>query len=203
MLGRAARALGGFCEACLCMGDDVLLERIDGLARRFDALGCSSAEVEEVAAEYDVDLPIAYRRFLEVMGRDAAGLFGGSDIGYPHAIGMAHSARELLRDNASAFQLPADAVVFMFHQGYMFWFLRSDDSTVCEWAESRDGDRAPTVVASSLVEFLEAEAVEIDATPSRRSDRRWTAMWRRKRFLPEDASNLWPKRTPNSDTTPS
>jgi hypothetical protein len=156
-------------------------DEFDDLALRLKALGCAPEEIVQVETDYGQALPPQYRRFLETMGRDAGGLLGGSDLTYPEVLGMRVAAIDLLNANESSFVLPADALVFMMHQGYMLWFLIPEDLKVRSWSEGE-----AKVVAASLVQFLLAEERSATLSPdAEASHRRSTAATRRLRFYSE------------------
>jgi hypothetical protein len=161
---------------------------IEELALRLDALGCTPEEVARVEADYGQPLPHSFRIFLETMGRDVGGLFGGSDIGFPDMLGMRQDVENLLVENECRHALPDDALVFMMHQGYILYFVRSDDPQVFGWSEGLDDDTKHQfqVITESLDEFLLDELNSTGLPPHRKeSHRRSTQTIRRLRFQPE------------------
>jgi hypothetical protein len=119
-----------------------------------------------VERDQGVALPGAYRRFLEVMGRDGGGLWTGTEVCYPEVLGLREAAVELLEEDHSAFALPSTAVVFMMHQGYQFMFLDGADPRVYWWTEERINQS--TVIAASLAGFVAAEARRAGSRAPRR-----------------------------------
>lgn len=159
--------------------------RIEAVAACTDALGCTPDEVARVEADFGRPLPYGIRVFLETMGRDVGGLFGGADIGYPDMLGMRRYAVDLLAENQCRHSLPDDALVFMMHQGYILWFVRSEDPRVFGWSEGLDEDDRHEfqVVADSLGEFFHGELDSAVLPPDRKeSHRRSTQTGRRLRF---------------------
>jgi hypothetical protein len=137
------------------------------IARRLGATGCTPEEIARVEADQGVALPANYRAFLRSMGRDAGGLFVGTDIVFPDILGARDGAMELLLKNQVRDVLPATAVVVYLHQGYICGFLdpaEGSDPPVWEWMET--SSTAPQVrsVASSLLELV------VGAERSSRSD---------------------------------
>lgn len=160
-------------------GEDQLIEE---LAHQLDARGCSPAEVASVEADYGQPLPPSYRVFLETMGRDVGGLFGGSDIGYPDMIGLRQQAEALLSDNGTTLSLPDDALVLMMHQGYIFQFIQTDDQSVLGWSEGHHetGSHQFKVVAPSLYDFLLGEATSTTLEPEEMELHRTSTQTRRR-----------------------
>jgi hypothetical protein len=141
----------------------------DELADRLGAHGCSAEEVDQVAAGQGVELPGSYRAFLVAMGRDAGGLFGGSDVVWHEALDLRKSAIELLRESGNPFSLPPKAAVVWMHQGYQFAFLDGEeghDPQVQHWAES-DQAHWPTVTAPSLLQWLD-DQLPVEESPDQR-----------------------------------
>ena len=133
-----------------------------------------------------VELPWSYECFLRSMGRDAGGIFAGSDLSYAEVLGLRRDAQELLLENESKFILPEDAVVFWMHQGYQFAFLQGSNGpnpTVRLWTEVTEyGDR-PRVVADTLLDFLEREDRAWSTQPSYESHRRSAQAFRMLAFV--------------------
>ena len=112
----------------------VLTER--GVAARSQIVGCTSAEIEEIAGGRK--LPTRYRDFLKAMGRGAGRFYEGSDVFYPHAVGLTKGARNLVAQDPAKIALPDDAVAIVMHQGYQFLFVRTgegDDPPVYYYLE--------------------------------------------------------------------
>lgn len=113
---------------------DVLVER--GIAERAQVIGCSAAEVDEIADGRN--LPARYHDFLLCMGRGAGRFYEGTDVFYPQAIGLTAAAHRLVAEDHARIKLPEDAVAIVMHQGYQFLFLctsEGDDPPVYYYME--------------------------------------------------------------------
>jgi hypothetical protein len=127
------------------------------IAARLEATGCTPEEIARIEADQGVALPPSYRAFLQNMGRDAGGLFGGTDIVFPDILGARDGAVELLLENQMPHVLPATTVVIYLHQGYVFGFLdpgEGSDPPVREWTEALDPAPQARIVASSLLQLI-------------------------------------------------
>lgn len=101
----------------------VLTER--GVAARSQIVGCTSAEIEEIADGRE--LPSRYRDFLKAMGRGAGRFYEGSDVFYPQAVGLTKGARNLVAQDPAKIALSDDAIAIVMHQGYQFLFVRGSE----------------------------------------------------------------------------
>jgi hypothetical protein len=128
------------------------------VAARLGATGCTPQEIAQVEADQGVAIPAVYRAFLQSMGRDAGGLFGGTDVVFPEILGSRRGAVEVLLENQVPDVLPATAVVISLHQGYVLEFLdpaEGSDPPVRGWAETGEPvAQQAQVVAGSLLEWL-------------------------------------------------
>ncbi|HTE18603.1 MAG TPA: SMI1/KNR4 family protein [Armatimonadota bacterium] len=140
----------------------------DGFERYFDSLmdklvrkgkaiydgfrPCSALQILEVEEDQDVELPRAYKAFLQVMGGGAA-MFEGTDYCYPEILGLRDHAEYLLLTN-SVVPLPEDAFVFMMHQGYQFSFIRSSEGDDPPVYHYMDGDPSYQQVAETFTGYI-------------------------------------------------
>jgi SMI1 / KNR4 family (SUKH-1) len=141
--------------------------RIEAIAKRLGALGCSQEQIDEVQRDQGLRLPRSYEAFLRFLGRDAfrsVQNFVGSDVGYPDALGMRAAAIDILdryedwKPDVEVFRLPDDAVIILMHQGYIFLFVRSslgDDPPVELWQEGTDHPERSKVIYASIADWLE------------------------------------------------
>lgn len=67
-------------------------------------------------------------KVIEKINRYSRYCFHGSDLGNPEKLG--EDAKELLIENDDLDLLPSDAVVFLMHQGYSFYYFLSSDPEV-------------------------------------------------------------------------
>lgn len=105
---------------------DALVAAIaDGVTATPEQLqGATRHQVDEIERDQAVPLASAYRRFLELVGGGAGHFLQGSDVFYPSVLGVGRHARELLADDAVAFEWTAADRVILMHQGYQFDLLR-------------------------------------------------------------------------------
>lgn len=149
------------------MTEGNLCDGFEELAHRLGAWGCTEEEVAAVRRDQGGRLPRSYECFLGHLGRDAGGLFGGSDLCYPQNLGLRKEAEALTNEDPEArFVLPDDAVVIWMHQGYQFAYLccsEGDDPLVRYWLERTE---EPTVDAHSLLEWIEQEEASTVLPPA-------------------------------------
>jgi hypothetical protein len=141
--------------------------RIEAIAKRLGALGCSQEQIDEVQRDLGLRLPRSYEAFLRFLGRDASQSVPklvGSGVGYPDAIGLRAEAMDILvryqdwKPDVEVFRLPDDAVVIMMHQGYIFLFVRSslgDDPPVELWLEGSAHSERSEIIYASIADWLE------------------------------------------------
>ncbi|MBP2584666.1 hypothetical protein J3A78_005144 [Streptomyces sp. PvR006] len=128
----------------------------DGTTATADGLrGLSAGQLDEVERDQPAPLAGAYACFLRLVGGGAGRFLQGSDVFYPHVIGLREAADELLRENQEPFHLgSSDRVIFM-HQGYQFEFLRGEGTDPEVWSYS-EGDAEPSRVYIRFTDWLEA-----------------------------------------------
>jgi hypothetical protein len=85
---------------------------------------CNNDEIMLLEKNLGYYLPIAYKEFLQLMGKGAGEFLQGSDCFYQHLLLLQKWALELLKENNFPEKLPEDAFVFFMHQGYQFSFFR-------------------------------------------------------------------------------
>jgi hypothetical protein len=98
-----------------------------GVATENTLRGCTPAQIDEVESEAGVSLPIAYREFLARMGRGGGRFYIGTDIWYPALLGLTQAGRQFVAEDESGIRFPADGIVFLMHQGYVFMFIRAGE----------------------------------------------------------------------------
>ncbi|MFI9211486.1 SMI1/KNR4 family protein [Streptomyces sp. NPDC053253] len=128
----------------------------DGTTATADGLrGLSADEIDEIERDQAAPLGAAYACFLRLVGGGAGHFLQGSDVFYPHVIGLREAADELLRENQEPpFDLrSSDRVIFM-HQGYQFEFLRGEGPDPEVWSYS-EGDAEPSRVYIRFTDWLE------------------------------------------------
>jgi hypothetical protein len=135
-------------------GVDRILDAVLKTGRGEGAPGCTTAEVEQVAADQGVArLPAEYERFLSRAGRGAGDVLRGSDVYFPVILGAKADAYELLRENGlSRDLLPADAALVQTHQGYQLFWMVGDHPAVWFWGEGEPWPSTP--VWETFADFL-------------------------------------------------
>jgi hypothetical protein len=127
--------------------------------RRLTAfVGYSEAEVAAAEATLGVRFPAVFRQFLREMAKSPGDLFRGSDLaGITEFPRFRTEALELLAETDPELRLPAEAVVFLWHQGYTFMYLLASggfDTAPMQWTEA---ERQPRQVAATFAELVDAE----------------------------------------------
>lgn len=140
-----------------------LLDRMQAkeVASRDGLVGCSPDEIAALEARYGVELPFAYRRYLEIMGHDSGRLFTHDHVAvtYDRVLGLTDEFDEHFGDTPENpdRRLPSQALVVLGRLGEQFLFLvcdRADDSEVFHIAS--DPDLQPQLSHRSVVEWLNA-----------------------------------------------
>ena len=133
---------------------DHLIERHRSHLANFE--GFSEEEVASVESTLGFVFPRFFRSFVLEMGKAPGELFCGSDFAGLSRLGQFRAeASELIVATDSSLALPRNAVVFLFHQGYVFNFFvggSQSDAPVMQWCE---GDSEPVEVCPSFQQFIE------------------------------------------------
>jgi len=127
--------------------------------------GYSEAAVAEVERGLHVRFPTVFRAYLLTMAKSPGALFGGSALVVIPDAGPAHSgveglhaeATRLLKETDLDLALPANAVVYLLHQGYTFlYFVAAGgvDGPQMQWTE---GERQPNECAPTFAALVDAE----------------------------------------------
>lgn len=110
--------------------------------------GCSPDEIRALEQSFKFELPLAYKQFLEWMGKDYNGIFVGCDWFMGDVASNTEIVPDLLEANGISFELPENYLCFFSHQGYMVaWFelpKLNDNPPVWFYGEGQDLT-APTV----------------------------------------------------------
>lgn len=127
-------------------------------ANWIDGVPCTEEEVSALERDVGVRLPAAYRAMLLVIGRESYSKLVGTDVTIGWLRRMQPYARELLEANGRPFELPAEAFVFLSHQGYQFAYFVADgannDPAVYFYLEGRG---APEMLAERFSDWLVAQ----------------------------------------------
>jgi hypothetical protein len=97
---------------------------------RFRALGldgrpATEPEVGQLEQASGFRLPASYKAYLLIAGHEPPSAWVGSDCTLGDLPGLRRGADELLRENGQP-PLPANAFVFLMHQGYQFFYFEAD-----------------------------------------------------------------------------
>lgn len=88
-----------------------------------------SSQVAALERHLGLLLPAAYRAYLQLAGAYPPPTLVGSDCHGDYLYKLREWASILLEACGSPFELPIDAVVFLMHQGYQFFYFRVDGGT--------------------------------------------------------------------------
>lgn len=114
-------------------------------------VGATEAEVAELRANLDVNLPIAYHQFLLWMGKDKHGALKGSEWFIDEVCENGEFLDELLAENEVKRTASNPIVCFFVHQGYMAaWFSLDDPRSdpLCEFYSEANSNPIPINVGS-------------------------------------------------------
>lgn len=121
-------------------------------------VGFSEAEVAAVEGRLSIRFPSVFRCFLLEMGRSPGSLFCGSDLADITEFEQFRTdASAMLSDTDPACELPDNAVVFLFHQGYTCLSIDACggiESPILQWTET---EPEPVPVADAFAELIDAE----------------------------------------------
>lgn len=100
-------------------------------------IGAVESEIDRVLADQGAPEYPSYRALMKQMGKKSGTFLQGTDWLLPHRFKIKEAAQATLEENGCEDCLSHDALVFMMHQGYTFWFL-SYFAAVGDW-KSPDG----------------------------------------------------------------
>lgn len=127
------------------------------LATPESILGCSDAELGQIAVNAGRELPIAYRQFMTEFGKKAGRFLRDVEIFYPAVLSLRPVAGEIVQDYEEfQIELPSSAFVFAMRQKEQFMFFdgNSDDPPVKFYMS---GDPEITTIAKTFWEVIESE----------------------------------------------
>jgi hypothetical protein len=124
-----------------------------------DIVGCTQEEVLRLEELLDVRFP-AYREWLLWMGHRAGRFLRGTAVFYDTDLpSLKEGALELFHANDLDGALPADALVFYLHQGYIVQFMplsEGNDPPIYGYAQGAE-QRAPIRWYDTLSAWIAAE----------------------------------------------
>lgn len=85
--------------------------------------------IDRLEKHLGLPIPAAYRAYLEIAGSSPPTELIGSDCHGSYLFNLREWAIELLSESAGSLILPDDAIVFLMHQGYQFFYIRADGKT--------------------------------------------------------------------------
>lgn len=162
----AGSIIAGWKRRLVAMADDppyifrdTPRELIEAHHRRQTAfVGYTEEEVAGVEGRLGVQFPAVFRAFLTGMARSPGELFRGSNLVVLSGLEwFRRAALKLMAEADPTSTLPEDAVVFLFHQGYAFLYLRAAggiDGPVLQYTESGS---EPREAAPSFADLVDAE----------------------------------------------
>ena len=121
-------------------------------------IGYSEEEVALAENRLSVLFPAVFREFLLEMAKSPGDLFRGSNLaGITEFEQFRVDALELMAETDPTLTLPPEAVVFLSHQGYTFFYLLARggfDASPIQWTETH---LEPRIVAGTFKEMIDAE----------------------------------------------
>jgi hypothetical protein len=139
------------------------LERLvaDGLVASNEILACNADEVAAIAQAQGLsEMPETYTEFLLRGGRGAGRLMVGSDWKYPEPLEIKNNSEELVLENGGTPDFLVGSVVFLMHQGYLFYyfpaeFIAERDPPVWLYVEAEQDPPKPT--GGRFTDFLTSQ----------------------------------------------
>ena len=128
-----------------------------GLATPDSIIGCSDAELTQIAANAGRELPTAYREFMTKFGKKAGRFLRDVEIFYPAVLNLKPVAAEIVHDYEEIrIELPPQAFVFAMRQKEQFMFFdgNSDEPPVKFYMS---GDSEIITIARTFWEVIESE----------------------------------------------
>ncbi|MFK3648407.1 SMI1/KNR4 family protein [Lysobacter enzymogenes] len=120
--------------------------------------GYTEAQIAAEESRLGVRFPLVYRAYLAQMGVESGDLFRGSEVaGLYDFDEFRERARAMLAEIGESLVLPDDHVVFMGHQGYLYYAFVADgrfDSPVLRWS---DGSERGGPITAGFAEWVEEE----------------------------------------------
>ena len=133
-----------------------LVEQYRAYQRNF--VPYTEREVANAEADLGVVFPNVYRQYLLQMGKSPGELFTGSQLCKIDELPQSRlQAIKMITYFNEGLTLPKNAVIYMFHQGYVFLYFLADggiDAPVFEWLETR---LEPKQLAASFADLIDAE----------------------------------------------
>lgn len=127
-----------------------------GLATEETLVGCSEAEIHELARTFKLRLPKIYVDYLRRMGKQAGDFLGECIRTYPGLLQYARQKAETLLEARTSYRLPDTAFVFVERYGCQFFYFDTasgdDNPPVYRYFE---GDKEPAKIADGLTEAFE------------------------------------------------
>jgi hypothetical protein len=135
----------------------ILLDLLDsaGLCKPGEVKGATELEIDSLEREVGLRLPAAYKSYLRAMGKGAGDLFVGTDVFLLQVPGITEYAAEVLHELDPSLQLPADTLVFSSHQGYVFYYFRTDPPDDDPPVYCFTDDTPPALSHPSFTTFLQ------------------------------------------------
>jgi hypothetical protein len=118
-------------------------------------------QIAQVEREQSASLPDSYRKFLEFCGNSENGVLESQDVYFGDLCGIKADAIESLREADSEVSLDG-YIVFMMHQGYIFYCMRAgvSDPPVYGYSSMEgEGLRSIGVTFSEFIENVLSEGL--------------------------------------------
>lgn len=123
--------------------------------KKGQAVGCTNSEIENLEKNFGFELPLAYKEYLQFMGKDYKGFLVGTNCFITNVIDNNKWLPELLKENNLDFKLPKFYLTFYSHQGYiMAWFeLPKIDENPPVWYFHEANTKLP-IIEGRFTDFL-------------------------------------------------
>lgn len=109
--------------------------------------GMSEVEIERLEKHLGLPIPRTYHAYLAIAGLSPPPELIGSDCHGHYLYDLREWAIDLLKESGEPFSLPDNAIVFLMHQGYQFFFFHADgindDPPVYYYFENRASVERP------------------------------------------------------------
>lgn len=134
--------------------------------------GATSEEIAELEEYAGGKFPLAYRTFLQTMGKSAGRLFQGSHalISQRWSLRYRDFAQEMLSKHGGD-ELPEPTFVFLMHQGYQFLFFRLDEGDDPPIYIVTDSEPEPKLLSESFTTYIDRYVTSLEELAATRAVR--------------------------------
>lgn len=132
------------------------------LASQKQFMGMSENDLQALEHRLAIPLPIIFKAYLKVMGRQHGRLFAGSDSDPDEFFDYRIWAEEIFQEEQRSSCLIPNSVIFLFHQGFAFRYFdvisSHEDTPVLKYIHGSYIQMSePVIEANSFKEFIETQ----------------------------------------------